>query len=382
MQPIFDQLPGMQMSTTPNRTKNLNIGFAGLDLEINYVKGVMFDKGIDPPSGFFKNRLRKSTKLKTIQDFFMLFEIMKDHDFQKMFDVTNNRVYQAFYRLDKLISNRKDINGQALPDLQRADGTPMPANWALKYKTWMKNYLNDISGPVWTWANTTCATRQRQLRLNTTIRSAADQKELAQLSYISGHANFTQSFFRVEFGLTWQTGSNLEHPFGIHGSCSPNASSLSFASTGSSFTTKSLSASLSTFSGTSTWETVTTSAAASTPSFSAVSSATLPSSSEASSVLSSTVSSPPTTFVTSSSNPTSMSRASIGTTLVSTPGSDSAESTTTPNPTPATIELPVTTDPVDYFADPAIAMATTPAPEEDGPEVEPLPESIDAGGPF
>ncbi|KAG6985324.1 hypothetical protein G7Y79_00110g101650 [Physcia stellaris] len=219
----------------------------------------------------------------------------------------------------------------------------MPANWALNYKTWMENYLNDISGPVWTWANTTCATRQRELRSNTTIRSAADQEELNQLSYISGHANFTQSFFKADFGLTWQIGSNPYQPLGSTAHLHYEVS-VAFAVDvlwnfylENNYYFGCSEHPLNRFK-------------------------------------------PSNDFLTSSSNPTSLFRSSIGTTLVSTSNIDSAEYRH-PDPTPATTEPPTTTDPGADFADPAIAMATTSAAEEDGPEVEPLPESIDNGGP-
>ena len=36
-------------------------------------------------------------KISSLQDFLMMFELLKDTDVSNMFDVTNNRMYQVLY---------------------------------------------------------------------------------------------------------------------------------------------------------------------------------------------------------------------------------------------------------------------------------------------
>lgn len=199
MQKIFDQLPGMQLSDSANMPKNINPGFAGLEQSINGVKGYMFDKAIYPPSArFTKARLKNTeTKIATIQDLVMLFGVIKDADFQAMFDVTNNRVYQAFSGFDYLVTNNS---------LKMSNGTGLSATWASKYKTWMTNYLAEIVTPAWTWASATRDDLETQIRSNTTIDPDVKAAQLAKLAYIKTDPGFSQSAFICDFALTWQPG--------------------------------------------------------------------------------------------------------------------------------------------------------------------------------
>ena len=204
--------------------KNINPGFAGLEQPINAVKGYMFDKGIDPPSYYFKKARLQTTqqKINTIQDYTMLFGVIKDPDFQKMYDVTNNRMYQAFSGVDYLIINN---------NLKRADGTPMSATWAESYKTWTTQYLIDIAAPAWTWASTTRDDLETQLNADTTTDPATKAAQLNLLTEIKTAPGFSQSAFVCDFGLTWQTGRlnirDLEGLVKRDGSCSLNPQSQS-----------------------------------------------------------------------------------------------------------------------------------------------------------
>ncbi len=240
IQKILDQLPGMQLSNQPNQPKNIKPGFAGLEQAINSVKGFMFDKGIDPPSVYFRKRLiNTETKIRTIQEFIMLFGIIKDPAFQKMYDETNNRVYQAFSGVDYSITNKT---------LQRADGTPMSATWASTYKTWMTAYLVDIAAPAWTWASSTRDDLETQLSADTTTDPATKATLLKQLADIKSAPGFSQSYFQCDFGLTWQPGRlNIRdlQGFDSHmkrdGTCSLSSPSQSLSFTTNSTTTESTS---------------------------------------------------------------------------------------------------------------------------------------------
>ena len=232
MQKIFDQLPGMQLSAQasgPNGPVKMNInpGFAGLEQALNGVKGYMFDKGINPPSSYFQRSRLATTqsKIDTIQDFIMLFGVIRDPDFQRMFDVTNNRMYQAYAGVDYLITTNT---------LKKADGSPLPATWASDYKTWMTQYLADIATPAWTWASTTRDDLETQLNADTTMDPTVKAAQLKLLANIKTAPGFSQSSFTCDFGLTWQAGRlNIRDLDGIHllaergGSCQYNSQSLS-----------------------------------------------------------------------------------------------------------------------------------------------------------
>ena len=193
----------------------------------------MFDKGLDPPSSYFQARLKTTqSKIDTIQDFIMLFGVVKDPDFQKMYDVTNNRVYQAFSGVDYLITNS---------GLKRADGTLMLATWASTYKTWMVKYLIDIAAPAWTWVSTTRDDLETQLNVDTTVDPATKAAQLQLLAGIKTAPGFSRSYFKCGFALTWQTGKldirDLKG-FNFHikrdGTCSLNSQSQSSSTTASS----------------------------------------------------------------------------------------------------------------------------------------------------
>lgn len=173
---------------------NTNAGFASLDISINGAKGHMFGKSIDPPSIHFKNsRLESvSTKITTIQDFVMLFDIMKDSDFKQMYDATNNRLYQIFADLDQSITDC---------GLRRTNGLPMLANWASRYKDWMEHYLDDVSPPVWHWVSATVSDLERKLNSATapatidgeTLDAIAIETHRRELEWIKNIPEFQQS---------------------------------------------------------------------------------------------------------------------------------------------------------------------------------------------
>ncbi|KAL9104827.1 MAG: hypothetical protein Q9163_000275 [Psora crenata] len=178
MQKIFDQLPGMQITNGPGKPKNINPGFACLEQALNSAKGL-------------KDR---QTKIDTIQDFIMLFGVIKDSDFQKMYDVTKNRIDQAFSGVDDLIM---------MNCLKRSNGTPIPATWAEDYKNWMTQYLADIGRPAWTWASTTRDELETEILADKTTLAETKDAQLKQLADIKLHPGFSNTAFVCDFGLTW-----------------------------------------------------------------------------------------------------------------------------------------------------------------------------------
>lgn len=66
----------------------------------------------------------------------MAFAILSQSEVKALYDVTNNRVYQAFLGVDALITNNA---------LQDPSGAPLQANWGSNFRTWMTNYLESIS---------------------------------------------------------------------------------------------------------------------------------------------------------------------------------------------------------------------------------------------
>ncbi|KAL8647566.1 MAG: hypothetical protein Q9210_005481, partial [Variospora velana] len=98
----------------------------------------MFDKNLSA----IKLEPDFGSQLDAVQSFILLFRMMKDTDFQEMFDITNNRVYSAFAAIDQAIQDQK---------MARSNGTPLPHDWAAEYQKWLEAYLNRISGPVWMW---------------------------------------------------------------------------------------------------------------------------------------------------------------------------------------------------------------------------------------
>ena len=187
---------------------NTNEGFAILDTDVNSAKGYMFGKFIDPPSTRFrKERLKTlSTKIQTIQDYVMLFDIMKDSDFKRMYDVTNNRLYQTFADIDKSIIDC---------GLRKTDGQPMLANWASKYKAWMEQYLDDISPPVWHLVSDIVSNLGSKLSKldpatapanidGETLDATDIERYRKELEWIDSLPEFQQEHFKIDFGLTWR----------------------------------------------------------------------------------------------------------------------------------------------------------------------------------
>ena len=199
---IEDQKEGKKIL----KLANTNEGFASLDTSINGAKGHMFGKALDPPSAHFKkDRLKKlSTRIKTIQDYVMLFDIMKDSDFKQMNDATNNRLYQAFTDIDQSITNC---------GLRKTNGKPFLAHWASRYRTWMEQYLDDVSPPVWQWVSDTL--NDLETKLDSAVAPAiiygepldttAIERHLKELKWIKSLPEFQRSYFKIDFGLTWRT---------------------------------------------------------------------------------------------------------------------------------------------------------------------------------
>ena len=221
MQTVFNQLPGMQfteqLDKNPPLYENTNPGFAGLQAAINTVKGIvgpiwipgqlcvlltfvqMFDKGVDPPSIFFENgRLKKGiqVQIQTIQDFIMLFGILRDDKFANMFDVTNDRIYKAYQTVDEKITSQ---------NIQKSDGSgPIEANFATTYKTWLTGYLTDIAKPVWSWCSNTIPSLEASLNGKTDDASAAHMKALNQ---IKASSDFAEDKFTIDWSLSWSIGT-------------------------------------------------------------------------------------------------------------------------------------------------------------------------------
>ncbi|KAL9628096.1 MAG: hypothetical protein Q9164_007394 [Protoblastenia rupestris] len=230
MQKIFDQLPGMQLSAQTGGAngpikKNINLGFVGLEQALNGVKGYLFGKDILTPSGYF-TRLRLTTpqtKINTIQDLIMMFDIINtDADFQRMYDVTNDRIYQAYAGLDDFITTNA---------LQRADGTQLPATWAADYKDWMNGWLVEIAEPAWEWASTTHADLTTSLSADTTLDATAKAAQLKQLADIDSDARFSRANFVCDFGLSWTPGSLVIRAPAPKASCNLNPTKTPTATT-------------------------------------------------------------------------------------------------------------------------------------------------------
>lgn len=58
----------------------------------------MFSGGIGTSSWWIRSREDTvKNKISSLQDFLMMFELLRDTDVSNMFDVTNNRMYQVLY---------------------------------------------------------------------------------------------------------------------------------------------------------------------------------------------------------------------------------------------------------------------------------------------
>ena len=185
----------------------MNPGFAALEMEINTAKGYVFSKGVNPASTYFRNKLVfVEDWIKMIQNFFMLFDILRDHSFEDMFDVTNDRVYQAFLDIDSRIVHC----GLSHHSSHR----PMSANWASKYRRWMEDWLRDIGPPVWSWVDS--AVKNLEYKLGTatgsmnfggrTLDRYQINEHLRELQWIKEYPAFYPGHFRIEFELSWDTG--------------------------------------------------------------------------------------------------------------------------------------------------------------------------------
>ena len=339
----------------PNKPPNYKFGFAGLEMDINSVKGYMFNQGIDHPSYFWTKNVLKdtSTKIAAIQNFIMLFEIIKDPGFQRMYDITNNRVYQAYLDIDHQITTNK---------IQSSNGSLLATTWASNYKTWMNQYLEDIVTPAWTWASTTRDDLEAAITQDTNLDPATKQSQLQQLDDIKKHPSFSQSSFKADFDLTWQAsplnggGLHPNQPYTRRDGTCPSSKSSQFpfstgkpSATGVSDFINLFPSSISPYS----WKTVTTSSPSSA----------------------SVITTIPTTL-----SPTSATSTFVTSTL-SIPSSTSAASSTIPvstsDPVVVTTPPPMTTVP--YSSPDFPEMLPTEIPEDPEPDFTPLPESIDSG---
>lgn len=163
-----------QLTNNPPLYENTNPGFVGLEQSVNGVKGYMFDKGITPPSTYFQNgRINGGIQMQiqTIQDFIMLFDILRDKEVENMFDVTNDRIYKAYQTVDARITSQ---------NIQKSDGSgPIQANFAATYKTWLTGYLTDIVQPAWSWCSNTVTS------IETSLNGKMDDVSVAQMKLLN-----------------------------------------------------------------------------------------------------------------------------------------------------------------------------------------------------
>lgn len=159
----------------------------------------MFNKGIDPPSSYFEKARTSQgiqTQIQTVQDFIMMFDIMRDKEFVHMFDITNDRIYKAYQTVDQRITSQ---------NIQKSDGSgPIEANFATTYKTWLTGYLTDIVKPAWSWCSDTVTSIETSLNGRTDETSVAQMNALNQIRAWSG---FSEDRFRIDWSLSWSTGT-------------------------------------------------------------------------------------------------------------------------------------------------------------------------------
>ena len=215
LQTLFDQIPGTVLSGLVN----ILPGFILLEQSLNGAKGYMFNGEVPNSYNFQQVRMKTIlTQIETIQDFVMLFDLLKDQTIAKMFDVTNNRMYQALGGIEQLIIR---------DDLKAGNGHPLQANWASNYKSWVESYLADLPVPVWTW----CSSSIARLKIDPLISN----EEVTFLNWIAAAPGFSEAAFTLDFGLTWQAGT-IDVP--QNGPCDTTSSILT-ASTSASVSPRS-----------------------------------------------------------------------------------------------------------------------------------------------
>lgn len=192
MQTIFNQLPSMDV-------KNIQNGFIGLEQSVNGIKGFIFGQGLGTNPFYIKNRANSfQNQVGALQDACMAFAILSQPEVKALYDLTNNRVYQAFLGVDALITNN------ALKD---SGGAPLQANWASSFKTWMTNYLETISGDAWSWAEALLSQLQEDTNNDATLSNDQKTSQLRQLSWIEDSPLWGQDQFTLNFGLSWTVGT-------------------------------------------------------------------------------------------------------------------------------------------------------------------------------
>ena len=205
----------------------------------------MFGKSISKDSAMFsKKRLTNNLQqIWTIQDFIMLFGFLRDERVAKLFDVTNDRIYQAYQTIDERITSQR---------IQKSDKSgPIAANFASTYKTWMTGYLVDIVEPAWSWSSETVTSLEASLVGKTDADSVT---QMSLLNKIKASADFNEDSFSIGWTLSWSIGTVTKRDLfgrlvgssnGTDAVCgyttSSTASSLSSAILGSASNTASMS---------------------------------------------------------------------------------------------------------------------------------------------
>lgn len=135
-------------------------------------------------------------QIQTIQDFIMLFDILRDKEVENMFDVTNDRIYKAYQTVDARITSQ---------NIQKSDGSgPIQANFAATYKTWLTGYLTDIVQPAWSWCSNTVTSIETSLNGKMDDVSVAQMKLLNEIKAWSG---FAEDRFAIDWSLSWSAGT-------------------------------------------------------------------------------------------------------------------------------------------------------------------------------
>ena len=192
LQTIFNQLP----STDYNNIQN---GFIGLEQSVNGIKGFIFGQGLGTDAAYLKYRASSYMgQIGALQDAIMTFSISNDPVVTPMFDVTNNRIYQAFLGVDGLITKNK---------LTHKDGTAIEANWGESFKTWLTGYLGTIAGDAWTWASALQPKLVSQITADNTLDATTKATYLRLLNNIQSSSGWGQSQFTFNFDLSWTQAS-------------------------------------------------------------------------------------------------------------------------------------------------------------------------------
>ena len=188
MQTIFNQLPSMDV-------KNIQNGFIALEQSVNGIKGYIFGQGLGTNQYYIKNRANSfQNQVGALQDACMAFAVLSQPEVKALYDVTNNRMYQAFLGVDALITNN------ALKD---SSGAPLQANWGSSFKSWMTDYLGTISGDAWAWAEALLSQLQEDTNNDATLSNEQKTSQLRQLTWIENSPLWGEDQFTLDFGLSW-----------------------------------------------------------------------------------------------------------------------------------------------------------------------------------